>query len=77
MLRFTDPALACGRDGERRARLNAPCRSVRVLADVSSAEIFLNEGETVFTTRYFPAQTARTVRLDGAEGCLYPLHKEE
>ena len=77
VLRFTDPALACGRDGERRARLNAPCRSVRVLADVSSAEIFLNEGETVFTTRYFPAQAARTVRLDGAEGCLYPLHKEE
>ena len=77
VLRFTDPTLACGRDGERRARLAAPCRSVRVLADASSAEIFLNDGETVFTTRYFPAQTARTVRLDGAAGLLYPLKGEE
>lgn len=40
-LRFTDPALADGRT-LRRARLAAPCRSLRVVGDNSSLEIFLN-----------------------------------
>ena len=76
-LRFTDPAIAYGRSGERRARLTAPCRSLRVLGDASSVEIFLNDGATVFTTRYFPAPGPRPIRLDGAAGLLYQLNGEE
>ena len=29
-------------------------RNVRILADVSSVEVFVNDGETVFSTRYYP-----------------------
>ncbi|MCI6084455.1 glycoside hydrolase family 32 protein [bacterium] len=76
-LRFTDPAIAYGRSGERSARLTAPCRSLRVLGDASSVEIFLNDGATVFTTRYFPAPGPRPIRLDGAAGLLYQLNGEE
>ena len=28
--------------------------NVRILADVSSVEVFLNDGEQVFSTRYYP-----------------------
>lgn len=37
-------------------------RQVRILADTSSLEIFLNGGETVFSTRFYP---------DEADGSLY------
>lgn len=29
-------------------------RNIRILADVSSVEVFLNDGEVVFSTRYYP-----------------------
>lgn len=64
-LRFTDPALADGRT-VRRARLAAPCRSLRVVGDNSSLEIFLNGGATVFSTRYYPAPGDVSVKLTGA-----------
>ena len=35
--------------------------SVRVLADVSSVEVFLNNGEYVFTTRYYPLRNHASV----------------
>ena len=64
-LRFTDPALADGRT-VRRARLAAPCRSLRVVGDNSSLEIFLNGGATVFSTRYYPAPSDVSIKLTGA-----------
>lgn len=64
-LRFTDPALADGRT-VRRARLAAPCRSLRVVGDNSSLEIFLNGGATVFSTRYYPAPGDVNIKLTGA-----------
>ena len=64
-LRFTDPALADGRT-VRRARLAAPCRSLRVVGDNSSLEIFLNGGATVFSTRYYPAPGDVSIKLTGA-----------
>lgn len=64
-LRFTDPALADGRT-VRRARLAAPCCSLRVVGDNSSLEIFLNGGATVFSTRYYPAPGDVSVKLTGA-----------
>ena len=65
VLRFTDPAMADGRT-ERRVQLNAPCRSLRVVGDRSSLEIFLNEGAAVFSTRYYPAPGDVSVKLTGA-----------
>ena len=41
--------------------------SVRVLADVSSVEVFLNNGEYVFTTRYYPEKACVRVEAGDAE----------
>ncbi len=35
-------------------------RNIRILKDVSMLEIYINDGECVFTTRYFPKDTMRT-----------------
>ena len=70
-MELTSPAAAFGRT-VRRAD-TAQLHSVRVLGDASSAEVFLNGGETVLTTRYYPAPDCRTARLQGAEGTLYEL----
>lgn len=39
---------------------------VKVLADTSSVEVFVNGGEEVFTTRYYPAQQVNTIQITGA-----------
>ena len=54
-LRFVDERVGCGRD-VRRARLEC-CKSIRVLADKTSLEIFLNGGEKVLSTRFYPSDT--------------------
>ena len=41
--------------------------SVRILADVSSVEVFLNNGEYVFTTRYYPDKACVRVEAGDAE----------
>ena len=41
--------------------------SVRILADVSSVEVFLNNGEYVFTTRYYPEKSCVRVEAGDAE----------
>ncbi|MBR2088362.1 MAG: glycoside hydrolase family 32 protein [Oscillospiraceae bacterium] len=56
---------------ERFARLPA-CREVRMIADTSSAEIYLNGGEVVFSTRYYPPDTAQF--LSGISGSVYELN---
>ena len=71
-LRFTDAAIAAGRT-ERKAMLDAPCRSLRVVGDASSLEIFLNDGAAVLSTRYYPAAGKVAVHLCGAGSTLYPL----
>ena len=48
----------CGRK-VRKAKI-AKLRNIRILKDVSMLEIYVNGGEYVFTTRYFPADTERT-----------------
>ena len=69
---FAGEALGAGRD-RRTMELQTPCRSVRVLADASSLEIFVNGGEAVFTTRYYPEPGPVTLRLEGAAGTVWPL----
>ena len=52
-------------------------RNVRVLADTSILEIYVNDGETVFTSRWFPKEAQRTVLLKGQGDCrLWQLQKE-
>ena len=56
---------------ERFAKL-PECRDIRILADISSAEIFLNGGEVVFSTRYYPTDTE--IFLSGISGSVYELN---
>lgn len=48
----------------RRARVSG-LTEVRVLADTSLAEIYLNRGETVFTTRYYPENGTNSLTVEG------------
>lgn len=57
----------CGRK-VRKAKI-AELRSIRILKDVSMLEIYVNDGEYVFTTRYFPADTERTILQ--IQGCSH------
>ena len=40
---------------------------VRILADISSVEVFVNDGEYVFSTRYYPEDSCICVEADGAQ----------
>ena len=70
MLRFMGSA-GCGRTA-RFAKL-ASCRDIRLIADKSSCEVFLNGGEIVFSTRMYPADTNVKLITEGITGRLYKL----
>lgn len=40
---------------------------VKILADVSSVEVFLNGGEAVFSTRYYPDTYCVEIQAPGAD----------
>ena len=44
--------------------------NIRVIADVSSVEVFVNDGEYVFSTRYYPDKYNINVQAEGADICL-------
>ncbi|MBQ8246943.1 MAG: glycoside hydrolase family 32 protein [Lachnospiraceae bacterium] len=57
----------CGRQVHK-AKISE-LRNIRILKDVSMHEIYINDGEYVFTTRYFPKDTLRTMlKLKGCDG---------
>ena len=72
VLQFTDPALSGGRT-QRQVQRDAPCRYLEGWGDASSLEIFLNQGQAVLSTRYYPGAGPIPVRLEGAPASLYEL----
>lgn len=58
---FTDSKLGAGR--KRKQKLIGRLDSLRILADSSSVEIFINEGETVFSTRFYPADPVYEAKI--------------
>lgn len=58
----------------RKAKIDT-LSEIRLLADTSLVELYVNHGETVFTTRFYPKTEERhlTVRAEGAEGKLYEM----
>ena len=50
-------------------------REVKILADVSSVEVFLNGGEAVFSTRYYPNTYRAEVEAPGAELRFWNIQK--
>ena len=48
-------------------------QTLRVLADSSSLEIFVNDGERVLSTRYYPAPYLHGVTIFGADAELWEM----
>lgn len=48
-------------------------RHIRMMVDASIAEIYVNHGETVFTTRFYPVTRTLTVDAQGAASTLWEL----
>ena len=74
VIKFKDngkDSVSCGRD-RRSVRLEQ-LSDVRILADSSSAEVFLNDGEYVFSTRYYPDKAHVSVEAGGAEIIIYEI----
>ena len=70
-LRFTNNEIGSGRD-VRRVRLGR-FTGIEIIADKSSLEIYLNGGEKVMSTRFYPPDTAVTIRGEGIGGSVYRL----
>lgn len=67
-MRFADQAKDAVSGGRSlRYRRMEELRSVKILADVSSVEVFINGGEYVFSTRYYPKKYRFCVEAEGAE----------
>ncbi len=74
-LRFTDEKAGCGRDA-RRVQLGN-FTGILIIADMSSLEIYLNGGEKVMSTRFYPESTLVTLIPENLSGCIYPLRAME
>lgn len=70
-LSFISEDAGCGRDA-RYAQLES-CRDIRLIADTSSAEVYLNGGEIIFSTRMYPEDTVVTLTVNGISGKVYEL----
>lgn len=66
-----------GAGRERRKAKISELRNIRLLADTSAAEIYLNDGETVFSTRYYPDREDLQLKILGGKfrGNLWNLRK--
>ena len=66
-----------GAGRERRKAKISELRNIRILADTSAAEIYLNDGETVFSTRYYPDREDLQLKILGGKfrGNLWNLRK--
>jgi beta-fructofuranosidase len=63
-MEFTDPLLGGGRD--IRGRQVGALRDLRILVDVSGVEVFLNGGQDVFSTRFYPEKDQYHVEIEGS-----------
>ena len=62
-MEFKDSRLGGGRD--IRGRRMKELTKLRILVDVSSVEVFLNDGQDVFSTRFYPEKDQYTVEIEG------------
>ncbi|SDA13540.1 beta-fructofuranosidase [Ruminococcus sp. YE71] len=70
-MRFTDMEVSGGRD-VRRVKLGK-FTGMEMIADMSSVEVYLNGGEKVMSTRFYPRETALALTAQGTGGSVYPL----
>ena len=70
-LTFISDKAGCGRTS-RFAELEE-CKDIRIIADASSIEIYLNGGEKVLSSRMYPEDTEIELSAEGIEGTIYSL----
>lgn len=64
-MEFTDSSLGAGR--RVRGRKLEQLTDLRVVVDVSCVEVYLNGGEDVFSTRFYPEKSQYRLKLEGAK----------
>ena len=68
-MKFSDEKYGCGR-GTRNAVV-ANVSSIRLIADMSSIEVYLNGGETVMSTRFYPDGDCAELEIKGFEAQVW------
>ena len=71
-MEFQDSLSGSGRK-KRSAEIKSLSR-IRLVADVSCLEVFLNNGETVFSTRFYPQDDVYEIRTQGCIRGVYRTH---
>lgn len=74
-LRFTDKKLGGGRT-VRKAALDK-CSDIRIIADKSSVEIYLDGGRTVLSSRMYPESDKVRMTIKGLNAELFALRGME
>lgn len=74
-LEFTDSGVGCGRT-VRKAEIS-DCKDIRIIADMSSLEIYLDGGKRVLSTRLYPANDFVNIGLRGLSAEVYTLKSME
>ena len=70
-MRFLSDKAGLGREA-RYAKLSG-CSDIRIIADISSIEVFLDGGRAVMSSRMYPEDNEASVRIKGAKGMLFGL----
>lgn len=68
-MKFSDEKYGCGR-GTRNAVVES-VNSIRLIADMSSIEVYLNGGETVMSTRFYPNGGCAELEIKGFEAQVW------
>lgn len=74
-MRFTDESFGGGRTV--RKALLSKCSDIRIIADKSSLEIYLDGGRKVISSRIYPDSDEVTLSLQGTNADIYPLKEME
>ena len=67
------PSRCGGGRGKRIGRTEGPVEELLVLIDSSIMEIFVNGGETVFTTRLYLEAEERVIDVSGCDGYVMEM----
>lgn len=70
-MKFTDEKYGCGRT-VRNAEIDN-VRNIRVIADMSSIEVYINDGETVMSTRIYPDNDSVKLKVNGFEAQVWDI----
>ncbi len=70
-LRFEDSTIGGGRT-VRSTKLQH-CSDIRIIADMSSLEIYLNGGSRVLSSRFYPDAEKTMIEINGAAAEIFPL----